>query len=99
MATQSSTLAWRILEKPGEIQSIGSDMTEATQHIPLDPEIQYIPQRAGSRDLNRYLCTSVHRSINHNSQKVEKTKCPTEEKINRAQYMLAMEYYSALGSN
>ena len=39
MATHSSILAWRIpwrilawriLEKPGEIQSMGSDMTEAT---------------------------------------------------------------------
>jgi len=33
------------------------------------------------------------------AKKWEKNKCPTEERINRVQYMLAMEYYSALGSN
>ena len=66
MATHSSILAWRIpwrilswriLQKPGEIQSIESDMTEATWHIPFDPGIQYIPQRAGSRALD--ICAPV----------------------------------------
>ena len=40
---------------------------------------RYVPQKMEIRDLNRYLYTSIHRSIIHNSQKMEAAKMPISE--------------------
>ena len=50
--------------------------------LPYNPAIPllgiYTKESKASRDLNRYLCTSVQNSIIHNSQKVETTQSSDE---------------------
>lgn len=57
----------------------------------------YTSRGAESKALTQYQYTSIHRSIIHNSQKVEITQASIKgEWINKIVNVLVMEYYSAI---
>ena len=62
------------------------------------------PERRGFKrktykNLNRYLCTSLHTIVFHNSQKIETTQMPINWWMdNKIWYIYRMEYYSFLKS-
>ena len=64
--------------------------------LPYNPAIPvlgiYTKESKASRDLNRYLCTSVQNSIIHNSQKVAVTQVSIDGPISTMRSIHTMEH-------
>jgi len=58
---------------------------------------RYIPKRVESRNLTRYLCSHIHRSIVYRSLKVGGTQCPpTDERTSKTGILCTTEYVFCL---
>ena len=58
------------------------------------------PRQLKAGTQKRYLCTKVHSSTIHSSQKVEATQCPSTDKwISQMWYIHTTEYYAAIEKN